>query len=71
LTNFRSNDRFYSTDGETYASYPWSTPVGGYQEAGGRRIPETGEAVWHTPEGDFVYARFHLVGIEYNLPAPR
>jgi hypothetical protein len=26
-----------------------------------------GEAVWHTPEGEFSYGKFNLVEIEYNL----
>ena len=50
-------------------SYPWSTPVRNYRESGGRRVPGYGELVWHTPEGEFTYGKFHLVEIEYNLGA--
>ncbi len=67
LTDFVSNDRFLSCDGKTYLSYPWSTPVHGYRDLGGRRVAESADAVWHTPEGAFVYGKFKLAGIEYNL----
>jgi hypothetical protein len=67
LIDFVSNDRFLSTDGKTYTSYPWSTPVRDYKDFGGRRVPSYGEAVWHTPEGAFSYGKFTLVEIEYNL----
>jgi hypothetical protein len=67
LTNFVSNDRFLSADGKTYANYPWSTPVHEYRDLDGRRVASDAEVVWHMPEGDFSYGKFHLVTIEYNL----
>lgn len=42
-----------SLDGKTYKSYPWSTPVRSYKDFDGRRVAGYGEAVWHTPEGEF------------------
>jgi hypothetical protein len=69
LTDFVSNDRFLSADGKTYQSYPWSTPVRTYREFSGRRVASYGEAVWHTPEGEFTYGKFNLVEIEYNIGA--
>ena len=67
LTDFISDDRFFCSDGKTYLSYPWSTPVKNYREFDGRMVPSYGEAIWHTPEGPFAYARFNITGIEYNL----
>lgn len=67
LINFVSQDRFMSSDGKEYLSYPWSTPVKGYKEMDGRRIPSLGDAVWQTPEGPFCYGRFEIEVIEYNL----
>jgi hypothetical protein len=67
LVDFISNDRFMSSDGKTYTSYPWSTPVGSYRDLDGRRVAAYGEAIWHTPEGKFSYGKFNLVEIEYNL----
>jgi hypothetical protein len=71
LTDFLSSDRFLSTDGRTYTSYPWSTPGRGYADVDGRRVPTYGEAVWHTPEGELTYGQFNLVEIEYNLGKPK
>lgn len=66
LVNFLSNDRSQTTDGKTYKSYPWSTPVRDYHDYNGYKIASYGEAVWHTPDGEFPYARFNLKEIEYN-----
>jgi hypothetical protein len=66
LINFISQDRSMSMDGKTFVNYPWSTPVGEYREFEGRRIAAAGDAVWHTPEGEYVYARFVVKEIEFN-----
>ncbi len=66
LTNFSSDDRYLSEDGETYYNYQWTTPVKAYKEFTGRKIPTYAEAIWHTPEGEFPYARFETIEIEYN-----
>jgi hypothetical protein len=71
LIDFISNDRYYSTDGKTYTSYPWSTPVREYRSFGGRNVPAYAEAIWHTPEGEYSYARFNLEEIEYNCESFR
>jgi hypothetical protein len=67
LTNFVSNDRFFSPDGKTFKSYPWSTPARNYRELDGRKIPSYADVVWQTPEGEFTYGKFKLSEIEYNL----
>jgi hypothetical protein len=67
LVNFKSNDRFYSADGIHGEAWPWSTPITRYSEVDGRRFPEYGEAVWHTPDGPFSYARFTFGTIRYNV----
>ncbi len=66
LVNFISNDRYYSEDGKTYISYPWSTPVKEYRDVDGRKVPVSAQAVWHTPQGEYVYAKFDVQEIEYN-----
>lgn len=66
LVNFLSTDRYLSRDGKEYSRYPWSTPVQWYKESNGRRLPVYAEAAWHTPEGEFTYARFTIVELEYN-----
>jgi len=67
LVNFVSEDRSRSLDGKTYEQLPWSTPIGDYREVEGRIIPHYGEAVWHYPDREFLYARFRLKEIKYNV----
>ena len=66
MTDFISNDRSLSSDGKSYESYPWSTPVKDYRDFGGMKIASSGEAIWHMPEGEYSYAKFDVKEIEYN-----
>lgn len=66
LIDFVSDDRFYCADGKNYYSYKWSTPIKGYKDLGGRKVPSYAEAVWHMPGEDFCYARFETQEVEYN-----
>jgi hypothetical protein len=43
--------------GKTLVDTPWSTTGGDYRMFGRMRIPVSGEALWHLPEGPFVYWR--------------
>jgi len=67
LVDFVSNDRYMSADGKTYEQHPWSTPVHEYRELGGARLPSRVEALWKRPGGDFVYARFVVEDVRYQL----
>ena len=68
LTNFvakryRTAD---SSDPET-----WSTPVTGYGEFEGLRLPNRGKAVYKLPGGDLEYIDVTITGLHYNTgPAP-
>lgn len=64
LINFFSRDRY--TINET-KKYLFSTPVGGYQNFNGFKLASYGEAIWHYPEEDFVYGKFKVEEIEYNI----
>lgn len=67
LADFVSPDRYFSADGKTFESYAWSTPVRSYQPlSGGRRVPQYAEAVWHRPDGPFVYGKFNVESVDYN-----
>lgn len=66
LINFVSEDRFYSPTGSTYQKVPWSTPVKDYREINGVKIATYGEAVWHFPEGDYIYGKIKITDVEYN-----
>jgi hypothetical protein len=65
LINFTSNDRF-DTDGKEYKNYPWETPVIEYRVFNSYRLPSKAKLIYKRPEGDFCYAEFELLSIEYN-----
>jgi hypothetical protein len=66
LVGFVSNDR-YQSDGKTTRLLPWSTPVGGYRDFGGVRLPSLGVARWKEPEGEWTYGEFTLERIDYDV----
>ena len=60
LIDFISNDRDVN-------HYPFSTPVSNYKNINGINIMTYGETIWHYPDGNFVYGKFNLKSIEYNV----
>ena len=66
LTNFVSDDRYYSPTGKSYQKIRWSTPVKEYKDYNGIKIASGGVAIWSFPEGDYSYARVDIKEIEYN-----
>jgi hypothetical protein len=64
LVNFISDDRYAITD---MKQYRFSTPVKDYTQINGRNIMQYGETIWHYPDGEFVYGKFTLKSIEYNV----
>lgn len=62
--NFISDDRY--AIGET-KQYRFSTHVKEHVEIDGKNIWKYGEAIWHYPNGEFVYGKFTLKSIEYNV----
>jgi hypothetical protein len=64
LINFISDDRYAVSD---MNQYRFSTPMKDYKLLNGIHVPSYGEAVWHYPEGEFVYGKFHLESIQYNV----
>jgi len=65
LINFISNDRQNIKDKQPV---PFSTPVQEYKNVDGFNLLCKADAVWHYPEGEFVYGKFILKSIEYNVP---
>ncbi len=69
VRDFSTTDRFVQDPyrrGHPFVRARWSTPIGGWRTVHGRRLPVRGQAVWHLPQGDFVYAEMwpkldHLV----------
>ena len=64
LVNFISNDRYSVSK---MKAFPFSTPTNNYKNINGYNLPTYGEAIWHYPEGEFVYGKFQLQSIEYNV----
>jgi hypothetical protein len=64
LVNFISDDRYAITD---MKQYRFSTPVEDYAQINGRNIMQYGETIWHYPDGEFVYGKFTMKSIEYNV----
>ena len=67
LVNFVSDDRSRTLDGKTYEQLRWSTPVSDWRDFNGRKLPVKGETIWTLPEGEFVYGRFELLEVQYNV----
>ena len=60
LIDFISNDRDVN-------HHPFSTPVSNYKMINGINIMTYGETIWHYPDGKFVYGKFNLKEVEYNV----
>ncbi|MEI6725231.1 MAG: DUF6544 family protein [Actinomycetes bacterium] len=69
LVDFVSHDRSRTTDGKAYERLRWSTPVRAWGTFDGRQLPVRAEAVWREGELAFAYARFEIVGVDYNVTA--
>ncbi len=63
LVNFVSDDRYEISD---MKKYRFSTPIGEYKLLNGYNLPTYGDAIWHLPQGDFVYGKFQIKDIQYN-----
>lgn len=64
LINFISDDRYATGD---MKQYRFSTPVKEYTQMNGNYIWKYGETIWHYPDSEFVYGKFTLKSIEYNV----
>lgn len=46
----------------------WSTPIDEWDRSGDRPRPAHGQAVWHLPEGSFVYADMRVTALVRDVP---
>ncbi|MBD1393016.1 hypothetical protein IDJ76_07900 [Mucilaginibacter sp. ZB1P21] len=46
----------------------WIGKLGAYQKINGIIVPTKIEAIWRLAKGDFSYAKFNVLRIDYNLP---
>lgn len=65
LTNFTAK-RYREIEGD-YSLDLWSTPILGYGEQAGLKLPIRGQAVWNLPSGDLPYADLEITEVEYNF----
>ena len=65
LTNFTAM-RYREIDGE-FSLDRWSTPIVGYGERAGLKLPIRGQAVWNLSAGDVPYADLEIRDVEYNF----
>jgi len=47
----------------------WSTPITGYGEYEGLRLPARGPAIWKRPEADYAYIEVTITGLHYDTGA--
>jgi hypothetical protein len=66
LVDFVSDDRAMAQRDGTLKRQRWSTPMHDRQQVQGRRVPTRGEAIWHQPDGPFVYGRFTVRSIRFD-----
>ncbi len=64
LINFISEDRMEVNSNQ---SVPFSTPVTKYGTINGYNLPIAADAVYQFPDGDFVYGKFYLLDVQYNV----
>ena len=64
LLNFISNDRTEISD---MKKYPFQTPVHAYGTFDHFRLVSQGDGVWIYPDGAFIYGKFFLKDIKYNV----
>jgi hypothetical protein len=66
LLDFVSDDRGELQRDGKLVIRRWSTPMQEIREFDGRRVPTRGEAIWHRPEGPFIYGRMVLQSIQFD-----
>jgi hypothetical protein len=68
--DFSTTDRFFEAPGGKRVRTEWRTPISGWQDVGGRKLPLQAQAVWQLPEGPFPYANFSVdpAQIAFNVP---
>lgn len=69
LVDFASEDRSVLRPNGRFERLRWTTPMRDHRTVDGRRVPMRGEAIWHPPEGPFVYGRFVLRHLRFDEAA--
>jgi hypothetical protein len=67
--DFWSDDRPDSSSGQ-FIPMRWSTPISEYRDAGGMHLLHRGGAVYHRPDGPFMYGDFTVQSIDFDVASP-
>lgn len=60
-------ERYRDTGGGQAVLTPWIARCGDYRDFDGLRVPASVEVGWNLDEGEFIYARFRVTALEYNV----
>jgi hypothetical protein len=68
MVDFSTTDRWAALPGGMTRA-PWTTPIDGWSNHGGRWLPTGGHAIWHLDTGEFEYGhgRFVQESTEFNV----
>lgn len=68
--DFSTTDRFFDQPDGKRVRAEWRTPVSGWQDVDGRKLPTRAEAVWSLKTGPFSYADFSVDPslVAFNVP---
>jgi hypothetical protein len=71
-TDFATTDRFYAPPGRKGppARAEWRTPVDGWQEHAGRKLPTSARAVWMLPSGPLPYVELKFDPASFVTDVP-
>lgn len=73
ITNFISDSRERSEERKSMGLAPsdptmrWSTPVYEWRNFNGYMLPAKADAIWNLPDGEYAYAHFEILDVEYNV----
>lgn len=67
LVNFVSKDRPALQNDGKFDQIPWSTPLSQYDDRLGYHLPRQADAVYQYPDGSFMYGRFEITKVSYNV----
>lgn len=65
ITRIYTDGRYYEKEGN-YTLVPWQGYFRTYDERNGMRIPLEGKVEWILPEGELVYWRGSIKGVELH-----
>jgi hypothetical protein len=63
ITEMETNRYMDEKNSET-----WVIEIGNYRELNNVIIPTSFEVIWRLEKGDFSYAKFNMIVVEYNKP---